>query len=201
MRRTILFALATGAVFGGLLAALVLVGTIGGGSASVEPTQKQTIETAEAVRQRTAVAGSHAPKQAAGTAIPARTSCPVDNSTVQTKITGPIYQPPPGSASIFNQINLVSEATAVGADGRSYSLYFGYLRSDNRQWIIVRWQGAKDPCLEGRTYYDPQMYLLPLRSRAITLTRIDGNSLSFQTAAGRSGAFKYTTGTFSTATP
>jgi Tol biopolymer transport system component len=177
-------------------------GTVEGGSASVESPQKQAIETAEAIRQITAEAGPHASESAVVvTAVPTRASCPVDNSTVQTKITGPIYQPPPGSASIFNQITLVSEATAVGADGRPYSLYVGTLTPDNSQWVIVRWRGAKDPCVEGRTAYDPEIYLLPLKSQVVTLTRIDGNSLSFQTPDGRSGSFNYTTGTFSTATP
>jgi hypothetical protein len=175
--------------------------TVGGSSASVESPQKHAIETAEAIRQSTAEAGPHAPKPPVVSAVPTRASCPVDNSAVQTKITGPIYQPPPGSASIFNQITVLSEATAVGADGRPYSLYFGTLRSDNTQWVIVRWRGAKDPCVEGRTAYEPEMYPLPLKSQAVTLTRIDGNSLSFQTPDGRSGNFNYTTGTFSTATP
>lgn len=189
------------ALLGGLVVGLALADKAGGSSASVQGPQKEAIETALAAQQRTAEAGPRAPKPPGVTPLPTRASCPVDTSTIQTAITGPIYPPPPGSQSIFDQISLVSEATSVGADGRPYSLYVGTQRGDATQWVIVRWQGARDPCAEGRPDYPPTMYEIPLKSQSMTLTQIDANSLSFQTGDGRMDSFNYIAGTFSPAAP
>ena len=202
MKRTVLLALATGGSVGAVFAGLMIARAIVPGNASTKTQEKRMIETAEASRQNTAESGFHAGKEpSAVTLIPAQASCPVDTSTVETRITGPIFQPPPGWSAIFSQITLVSEATAVGHDRHAYSLFFGYLNSDPSQPVIVRWRGAMDPCNEGRTDYDPEMHLLPVKAKGVTLTTIDGSRLSFTTSDGRSGAFDYTAGTFSPISP
>jgi hypothetical protein len=96
---------------------------------------------------------------------------------------------------MLSQITGVTAASAVGIDGRPYSLYLAYLKSDPSQWVVVRWQGAKDPCVEGRQDYEPEVISLPAKAASIGLTKIDGNILYF-TVDGRAGGFDYVTKTF-----
>lgn len=202
MKRTVLLAAATGISVGAVLAGLVAAGAIDGGGTGREPIEKQPIETSEALQQLTAAAGTRAPKPTAVTPVPTLASCPVDASTIQTQITGPIYQPPPGSSAIFDRLTLVGEATATSKDGRPYSLYFGNLKDDPSQWVIVRWRGAKDPCAEGRSGYDPELLPLPFKATSVTLEKIDNNFIYFGASGGERGSFDYTKAVFSTtATP
>lgn len=201
MKRTILLAAGTGIAVGAVFAGLVVAGAIDGGGTGSEPLQKQAVETAEALKQLTAAAGTRAPKPISVTPIPTTASCPVDTSTIQTQVTGPIYPPPPGSSAIFDRLTLVAEATAVGKDGRPYSLYFGNLRDDPSQWVIVRWRGAKDPCVEGRPDYDPELLPLPFKATSVTLDRIDNSSVYFAASDGERGTFDYTNAVFSTTAP
>jgi hypothetical protein len=58
------------------------------------------------------------------------------------------------------------------------------------------YKGVKDPCVEGRQQYEPQLILTPFKSGALTLLTIGEETVTFKTAEGAEGSFKYTTGTF-----
>ncbi|MBI2724228.1 MAG: hypothetical protein HYX50_04105 [Chloroflexi bacterium] len=86
----------------------------------------------------------------------------------------------------------------MGKDGRPYSLYFGNLNDDPTQWVIVRWQGAQDPCKEGRDDYPPEMILVPDRAPTLRMERIDGSTVYLSVTNGSAQAFDYVRSAFST---
>lgn len=206
MKRLVLTAIATGVVAGGLFGALVASGAVGGGPAPAGPTpdpevaaQKLALETAEAEHQATADAGYHAPKHPDDPVPTPLASCPLDFAGAQNEVlTGAVYQTPPGERDLFSTFNVLQEARAFKTDdGRIYSFYFGDVIGDHEQWMLVSWRGVKDPCAEGAD--DPLvMHKLPVRASDAKLTRIDTSMLYFELADGRSGAFDYIKGTFTT---
>jgi hypothetical protein len=117
---------------------------------------------------------------------------------MKTQVTGLIHEPPPFYASVFDQVTLVQEATAVGNDGRPYSLWLGTLKSDPSQWVLIRWKGAKDPCAEGRDDWPPEIIPLPFKGPSVTLTTIDSSGLSFAASDGTTGRFDYMSKALST---
>ncbi len=157
------------------------------------PPEKQAIELQERAECEAAEAGYHAPKIADASPV---LSCPIDLASVKTGIFeyDPKYQPPP----FWREGTLVNIATAVSSQGVPYTVYAG-TGIDSQQGVVFVLQETTDPCATAAGLLprgELRTFVLPGNSGAVTLTAIEGDLVSFETADGTKGKFDYTAGQF-----
>jgi len=152
------------------------------------PAEKQVVELEELAECEAAEAGYHAPKIPDASPV---LSCPLD---VKTVVTGVF----PYNGGPFGRY-VVNEASAVSSRGVPYRIFAGALDPDSQQGVLLVLQQSIDPCATAAgllPHFEPQSFTLPVKTGGVTLTAIEGDLVSFETAGGNKGQFNYTTGEF-----
>jgi len=160
------------------------------GQGGQEPPEKQAVLAAEQARQAAAEKAPHAPKHPEITPVP---SCPVDVAKVQTGIIPFRFGPFSGGR------NLVNVASAVSRNGVPFIIYAGALDDDQQQGVLLVREEETDPCAVAAELVPiPQLYqyLTPVRTGALTLAQVEGDTVVFTTPGGVTGAFNYVVGSF-----
>jgi hypothetical protein len=93
----------------------------------------------------------------------------------------------------------MTNVASIGATSQhpyNTQVYAGALGTNPQQGIVIVTRQPDDPCAHGfmgtQTTYDT-----PYQKGALTLTAINGDSVSFSLADGGTGQFNYITNTFS----
>ena len=117
------------------------------------------------------------------------TSCPIGSSPNE------IIMP---DGHIHQYIINVASIGATASDPWEYLISAGALAVNTQQGIMVVERTPEDPCApQNQGKFTLITYKTPYQKGALTLTAINGDSVSFSLANGGTGQFNYLTNTFS----
>jgi|GEM_PF-4623504 hypothetical protein len=172
-----------------VLGAIVFVANAGPVPQLPSPNKAAVLPEMAAAQQRAATSSYRAPKHY----LPPPTSCP------HTVVPGIFPYRPDG---YIRDANLVNTAVVLPGpnDPHWYWIFAGAAPDDAQQGVFIVVRFFKNPCAAEATGKDVlptmQMYHTAHRQGALTLIRVDGDTVIFRAASGSIGRFNPITGQF-----